>query len=191
MKAVAGMDVVTSREIPSDDDDIVISQTIPQEEEEEIPADFIPVIRMLRRKMDPRLSTLVDTQKCFGWLFEDEDGTCEAVDEDGKPCALRSNCESAWNLVKVRRTEGIKSRGSLVSKSPALVQDQRKNKVGSKSGRNKWAGTGKFSRKGYENLGRPVDALITAFMDELGTHLLFRSFSTTRTFSTSTESLGR
>lgn len=127
-------------------------------EDEETWRDHPQVVHMVEKLqpgMAPHLRRALDDTPCFGWMWVDEDDGSTCPEED---CALRSYCRHVWQMDRVR--VGQETRRSQHTSATAPKQ--------SKSVRGKWKGTGKYARRGYQDLGRPVDRLVKAWKKGLG-----------------------
>ncbi len=160
--------------------------TEPDEETWQNQPHYDEVVPLLKRDMALELQELTDETPCFGHAWRDEDGECpDAVD-----CDLASFCKQAWNMVQV--TIGQNTTAPVVpppkpqvvpvpvnpepnpyveAHKGSIAKTSRKRPLGkdtTKKTRNKFKNSDKYTRKGYEDLGRTVDDLVAEFIEELG-----------------------
>ena len=127
----------------------------------EKPVEFIPVIELEKRLMGEDLASIADDQECFGWLFRDpEEGLCPEDGVNGDLCALRYHCHKVWNKVQDNKV----ATNSYIKITNKKGIKKRKKKKG-KPIRKKWGGN---RRRVYMDLGRPVDNMVRAFVNEFG-----------------------
>jgi hypothetical protein len=143
---------------------------------------YPPIVDMLKRQLSLDMQKLVDESPCFGWLWVEDDGS--QCPEEG--CVLRSHCNQAWQMGQVDRGLAAKSSAPATKEEPngangaelsyteahtVTIGTPPKSRTGKKPTkvvRNKWKGTGKYARRGYEDQGRRVDRYLAAFVAELG-----------------------
>jgi hypothetical protein len=170
---VAGLKIENTRDVFIDEVDDSSTVPVVEEDDEESwhsqPA-FVPAIRATQKSLSQEDANLIEEQKCFSWLWEDEDGVCPEdgtdTDENGKPnlCHLRASCQAVWNQVQTEKAARAKQKKSKTVDGQLLTAKQKKRAL--KVERNKWEGK-KYQRKGYEDLGRPVDSFVSAFVGAL------------------------
>lgn len=121
---------------------------------------YTPHVEMAKAGLSEKMIALIDDQPCFGWLWLEEDGSaCPEAAE----CDLAVRCRRVYELaavVEAPQEEPPAQPLDALSSARTLKKKRRKN-------RGKWKGKEKYTRKGYEYLGRPVDDQLTAFLSGL------------------------
>lgn len=174
--AVAGGDSPGNvREVPPDDEDAG------GEESWQDRPTLVPIVELLKRQMAVELQRLTDSQECFGcWLEDGEE--CPETE-----CDLATYCQQAWNMERVEAGRSAKPEPkpapTVVPPAPPLetaIESEfakgdskaraalRAKESAKRTERHKYAGQEKYSRKGYQNLGRNSDKCVAAFVKALG-----------------------
>lgn len=180
MKAVAGT-LSAVREMPVEDDE-ELEDSLP------VPSEFLPVIERCYGLMGSTMAELAKQTSCFGHLWEDEEGPCP----EASKCDVAKHCKAVFLEVTTEELEEEvleeeieqdltveeELDKELAEEEPAkapemlssgLRSKSRKAKKGitARTPRGKYKGTGKYTRHGYFDMGRPVDASIRRLMHEL------------------------
>lgn len=162
MKAVAGVDLKSSRELPHEEE----QTALPAAETQLYAAE----IDKAKRRY-PNLLVQIQQSDCFAALWQDEGGTCPLIH-----CELRAACQETHNAVHDPAPAPVVEKPA----APAATVKSKKNLFGhdkvkrrglgsiTDKKRNKWLGTGKYQRQGYVSMGRPVDQALGHLIAGLG-----------------------
>lgn len=124
-------------------------------------ARLLPVVNLLKRHWPQNVQAAVDRTECFGLFVIAAEGKCEQAGQ----CELASYCERAYETACVQSAQA--------ATTPIRLIDSADEDEGAKplftphKVRNKWRGTEKYLRAGYEPCGRHVDTLLAAFWTEM------------------------
>lgn len=172
MKAVAGQEISSKREILED------------EPEDNIAPHFLPIIQRMCEHMNPDLAELAKGTECFGHLWEDSEGICP----EAQDCLVATYCKAVF--MEAAKTESStqehyappevddeEEEPEEEIEVPSIAQpgalkpvekNRRKKKPKTKPiQRGVYKDTPKYERHGYFDMGRPVDQSIRRFVHEL------------------------
>lgn len=156
MKVVAGLEIVSSRDIGLDDSEVLIQPD----------GNFIYVDAIVKAKRKySEHSVRIAQSECFAVLWKDEAGECLMTE-----CELRGACQEAY-IIANNPSEIVEETQNVVRSTRKIKEEKakhRKLRKGPLQERNKWQGTGKYTRQGYTQLGRPVDTALRYLIDGLG-----------------------
>lgn len=151
------------------------------------PASFTEATSHVKHRF-PDLAELIDQTPCFAKLWKDEAGVCP---ETG--CDIRLQCQNAWEeaqvLVQIKPAQ-------THSVSPPVVKKKRRKRVVTiktveEKKRGKWKGSGKYQRLGYQSADRPVDRMLTLFLDAMGNPNKLPQYWSYKGFTEKYKQLGR
>jgi hypothetical protein len=127
---------------------------------------FAEVVGILRKDMVVELQTKLDETACFGHAWVDDDGTCPLAEK----CVLSSFCVRAWNMVQVIKGQNARANPYVAANTGSIATPSRARPLVDKSrpNRGKFVDRPEYDRNGYQDLGRPVDAIIAAFVSAVG-----------------------
>jgi hypothetical protein len=159
MKAVAGVELKSSRELPHEEDHAAV---VTEEQ-------YAAAIDQAARR-HPGLIVQIKQSECFASMWQDESGVCPEVQ-----CNLRAACQEAYNavhdpavavaaqpakpVVAPKATKKLFGGDKVKRRGLGNITDKK---------RNKWQGTGKYQRQGYVSMGRPVDQALGHLIEGLG-----------------------
>jgi len=120
---------------------------------------LVPIVNLIKRSMRNEEQQVVDRTDCFGLFVIEGEGECS----EAPKCALAAHCRTAYDMARAA--------GGIIIQPVPQTTDPRAPEppaAYAKPLKNRWATTGKYMRRGYEDLGRPVDLFLAEFRRTIG-----------------------
>ena len=158
-----GTEIVTSRELPPEDD-----LSVPTEE---VDRKLYTKEITRAKKQYKDLAAEIHNSECFAVMWKDESGECPMQE-----CALRHACKDVYTAVNfpsafhvpLPSLRAVKDTDVPVPSKKLLGFDVTNRNLKPKKPYKKWKGTGKYTRQGYKAQGRPVDVALSHLLKGLG-----------------------